>query len=130
MKYTRTRFVEFGINATLLVIRGPLTFFVRHPKNHNSKSYKRLRELRDECQCPMIGLTGTIMNNNHEELYNLIDLHAPGHLGDEEDFKTRFSEPIKYARYVTIIPDRLFHSVDPLTCFLSFVLRQGQRCRS
>ena len=38
------------------------------------------------------------MSNNHEELYNLIDLHAPGHLGDEEDFKNRFSEPIKYAR--------------------------------
>lgn len=67
-------------------------------KNDASKRYQALRELRESSECPMIGLTGTVMPNRHEELFNLVDLVAPGHFGDKKSFKIQFSEPIKYAR--------------------------------
>lgn len=35
-------------------------------KNNNSKSYEHVRELRDHCRCPIVGLTGTMMQNNYK----------------------------------------------------------------
>lgn len=67
-------------------------------KNNKSKAHEKLRELRDLCRCPILGLTGTVMPNKHEELFHLVDLVAPGHLGDGATFKMRYSNPIKYAR--------------------------------
>ena len=34
-------------------------------KNHKTKSYQFVMELRDHCMCPLLGLTGTIMQNNY-----------------------------------------------------------------
>lgn len=38
------------------------------------------------------------MQNRPEELFNLIDIVAPGHLGDREAFEEETAEPIKLAR--------------------------------
>jgi SNF2 family DNA or RNA helicase len=43
-------------------------------------------------------MTGTLMQNDHTELWNLIDLVETGYLGDWEDFKHRTAIPIKIAR--------------------------------
>lgn len=69
-------------------------------KNHKSNSFKCLEQLRDDSdgQCPIIGMTGTLMQNNHDELFNLIDLVRPGILSDRKSFLDYISKPIKLAR--------------------------------
>jgi SNF2 family DNA or RNA helicase len=67
-------------------------------KNHNSSTFKHLEALRNSAQCPIVGMTGTLMANNHRELYNLIDLVQPGLLGEWKDFQHDYSRPIKLAR--------------------------------
>ncbi|KAL7552810.1 hypothetical protein ACHAWF_017268 [Thalassiosira exigua] len=67
-------------------------------KNGKSQGYMRLADLRDNSGCPVIGMTGTLMQNNHDELYYLIDLVRPGLLGDIKEFKNEISKPIMYAR--------------------------------
>ena len=61
-----------------------------------------LRTLRDKCDCSVVGLTGTLMQNNHEELWTLIDLVAKNYLGPWETFKEDFEKPIKLSRYEAI----------------------------
>jgi SNF2 family DNA or RNA helicase len=45
-------------------------------------------------------MTGTLMQNNHEELWNLVNLVQPGHFGDWDSFKGHISLPILFGRYV------------------------------
>ena len=35
-------------------------------KNDRNKSYQQLCELRNHCKCPILGLTGTVMQNNYK----------------------------------------------------------------
>ena len=35
-------------------------------KNALSKLYSYVKELRDHCRCPIVGLTGTMMQNNYK----------------------------------------------------------------
>lgn len=58
----------------------------------------RLGDLRDNSNCPVIGMTGTLMQNNHKELYYLIDMVRPTLFGDWTTFRLEFSDPLKYAR--------------------------------
>lgn len=46
----------------------------------------------------MIGMTGTLMQNDHSELWNLVDLVETDYLGDYKAFKDQVSIPIKIAR--------------------------------
>lgn len=69
-------------------------------QNDKGKGFVALAKLRDTSECPVIGMTGTLMQNNHNELYNLIDLIQPGFLGEEQFFKENFSKPILFGRYV------------------------------
>ena len=67
-------------------------------KNHESNAHMRLADLRDKAACPVIGMTGTLMQNNHKELYYLIDMVRPGLFGDWSAFRMDISDPLKYAR--------------------------------
>jgi SNF2 family DNA or RNA helicase len=67
-------------------------------KNRKTKSYQCLSSLRNVHRCPIIGMTGTLMSNNHEELWSLVDLVQPGILGMRRQFIQNFSQPIKLAR--------------------------------
>jgi SNF2 family DNA or RNA helicase len=69
-------------------------------RNVDSMWAKNLRNLREYTPCPVIGLTGTLMQNNHKELWNLIDLVEPNYLGDYRTFQSEVETPIKHARYV------------------------------
>jgi SNF2 family DNA or RNA helicase len=46
----------------------------------------------------VIGMTGTLMQNDHSELWNLVDLVETDYLGTYQDFNNRVSIPIKIAR--------------------------------
>ena len=48
----------------------------------------------------VVGMTGTLMQNNHAELWNLIDLVETDYLGDWNSFKIHYEQPIKHGRYV------------------------------
>eukprot|EP01082_Thalassiosira_pseudonana_P007522 g6499.t1.3.5e17418a g6499 g6499.t1 contig23:610816-615246(-) len=68
-------------------------------KNHKSNAFKCLEGVRDsEPFPPLIGLTGTLMQNNHDELFTLIDLVRPGILEDRKSFMDGTSKPIMRAR--------------------------------
>jgi SNF2 family DNA or RNA helicase len=68
-------------------------------KNENKQLATNLREMRDGHQCIVVGLTGTVMQNNHKELWNLVDLAAKGHFGPWSQFELEFARPIKLSRY-------------------------------
>uniref|UniRef100_A0A672GEA1 Excision repair cross-complementation group 6-like 2 n=1 Tax=Salarias fasciatus TaxID=181472 RepID=A0A672GEA1_SALFA len=61
-------------------------------KNPNSLITQAMKEL--ECKV-RIGLTGTILQNNLEELWCVMDWAIPGCLGTLGHFKTQFSDPIE-----------------------------------
>lgn len=67
-------------------------------KNPDSIATNHLRMLRDQCKCVVIGLTGTVMQNNHKELWTLVDLVCKGYLGPWGEFRAEFSNPIKLGR--------------------------------
>jgi transcriptional regulator ATRX len=46
-----------------------------------------------------IGLTGTPMSNDVQEIYSLVSFAAPGFLGAEVEFKAHYTEPIKDGLY-------------------------------
>jgi len=71
-------------------------------KNVDGIATVHLRTLRDDCDCRVVGLTGTLMQNNHEELWTLIDLVAKNYLGPWDDFKEDFAKPIKLSRCVVM----------------------------
>ncbi|XP_056143313.1 DNA excision repair protein ERCC-6-like 2 [Lampris incognitus] len=61
-------------------------------KNPNSQITQAMKELK--CQV-RIGLTGTILQNNLEELWCVMDWAIPGCLGSLGHFKNKFSDPIE-----------------------------------
>uniref|UniRef100_A0A8C6TQW8 Excision repair cross-complementation group 6-like 2 n=1 Tax=Neogobius melanostomus TaxID=47308 RepID=A0A8C6TQW8_9GOBI len=61
-------------------------------KNPHSLITQAMKELR--CQI-RIGLTGTILQNNLEELWCVMDWAVPKCLGSLGHFKTKFAEPIE-----------------------------------
>ena len=67
-------------------------------KNPKSQAHQSLVSISTHAQCPVIGMTGTLMQNNHEELFHLIDLARPSLLGDKKSFIDYTAKPIKYAR--------------------------------
>ena len=64
---------------------------VHQLKNQTSKVSIATSQLRTESR---IGLTGTPMSNNVQEIYALISFVAPGYLGEPTEFRAHFAEPI------------------------------------
>ena len=48
--------------------------------------------------CRVLGLTGTLMQNQHEELWNLIDLVETDFLGTWKEFEHEVARPLKIGR--------------------------------
>ncbi|KAM9391874.1 DNA excision repair protein ERCC-6-like 2 [Pholidichthys leucotaenia] len=61
-------------------------------KNPNSQITQAMKDLRCKIR---IGLTGTILQNNLEELWCVMDWAIPGCLGSLGHFKNKFSDPIE-----------------------------------
>jgi SNF2 family DNA or RNA helicase len=67
-------------------------------KNERGHLSTNLRSLKQQRQCVVIGLTGTVMQNDHKELWNLVDLAAKDFLGSWSQFEAQYAKPIKLAR--------------------------------
>ncbi|KAI3372762.1 hypothetical protein L3Q82_023219 [Scortum barcoo] len=61
-------------------------------KNPNSQITQAMKALKCKIR---IGLTGTILQNNLEELWCVLDWAIPGCLGSSGHFKNKFSDPIE-----------------------------------
>mmetsp|Transcript_203 Transcript_203/g.263 ORF Transcript_203/g.263 Transcript_203/m.263 type:complete len:1537 (-) Transcript_203:110-4720(-) len=67
-------------------------------KNHDAKLSIHLRELKEQHHPLVIGMTGTPMQNNYTELWNLVDLAQTNYLGTREAFKKEIDRPMTYGR--------------------------------
>jgi SNF2 family DNA or RNA helicase len=67
-------------------------------KNERGQLSRNLRDLKQQRNCVVIGLTGTVMQNDHKELWNLIDLAANNFLGSWTEFELKYAKPIKQSR--------------------------------
>jgi SNF2 family DNA or RNA helicase len=70
-------------------------------KNETKHLATNLRRMRDRHGCVVLGLTGTLMQNNHKELWNLVDIVAKDFLGPYGQFADEYAKPIQLSRYVT-----------------------------
>nr|XP_043882381.1 DNA excision repair protein ERCC-6-like 2 isoform X1 [Solea senegalensis] len=64
-------------------------------KNPNSQITQAMKELICKIR---IGLTGTILQNNLEELWCVMDWARPGCLGSLGHFKNKFSDPVEHGQ--------------------------------
>ncbi|NWU70610.1 ER6L2 protein, partial [Pterocles burchelli] len=65
---------------------------IKNPKAQITQTMKSLK-------CPVrIGLTGTILQNNMEELWCVMDWAVPGLLGSRVHFKKKFSDPVEHGQ--------------------------------
>jgi SNF2 family DNA or RNA helicase len=68
-------------------------------KNNRTQCYKNLDAIaRSRTARPVIGLTGTPMQNDHSELYWLVDLIECGVYGNKNEFVNDYEIPIKAGR--------------------------------
>ncbi|XP_069084009.1 DNA excision repair protein ERCC-6-like 2 isoform X2 [Pleurodeles waltl] len=65
---------------------------IKNPKAQVTQSMKDLN-----CKV-RIGLTGTILQNNMDELWCVLDWAVPGCLGSRAQFKEQFSSPVEYGQ--------------------------------
>ena len=84
-------------------------------KNEKSQLYQACIKMKTKCR---YGLTGTIMQNNYTEMFNVFDWATPGSLGTREHFKEYYGEPLKQGqrisapeRFVEIAEERKKHLV-------------------
>uniref|UniRef100_A0A9J8CU63 Excision repair cross-complementation group 6-like 2 n=2 Tax=Cyprinus carpio TaxID=7962 RepID=A0A9J8CU63_CYPCA len=68
-------------------------------KNPKSQITQAMKDMRCEVR---VGLTGTILQNNLEELWCVMDWAIPGCLGSPVGFKNRFSDPIELGQKHTV----------------------------
>ncbi|XP_054466494.1 DNA excision repair protein ERCC-6-like 2 [Anoplopoma fimbria] len=61
-------------------------------KNPNSQITQAMKDLKCKIR---VGLTGTVLQNNLEELWCVMDWAIPGCLGSLGNFKNKFSDPIE-----------------------------------
>ncbi|XP_076859719.1 DNA excision repair protein ERCC-6-like 2 isoform X2 [Brachyhypopomus gauderio] len=64
-------------------------------KNYKSQITQAMKHLRCKVR---VGLTGTILQNNLEELWCVMDWAIPGCLGSLGSFKNKFSDPIEWGQ--------------------------------
>ena len=65
---------------------------IQNLKNPQTQSYEAAEKLQATVK---IGLTGTPIENSLAELKALFDLTAPGYLGTDEQFQSRYVQPIE-----------------------------------
>lgn len=68
-------------------------------KNHKSQITQAMKGMRCKVR---VGLTGTVLQNNLEELWCVMDWAIPGCLGSLAGFKNRFSDPIEQGQKHTV----------------------------
>ncbi|MEW5318408.1 MAG: hypothetical protein WDW38_009633 [Sanguina aurantia] len=61
-------------------------------KNHKTKVYKAAKSLKTPLK---YGLSGTIMQNRHKELWCIVDCLRPGYLGDSRSFMIYYTKPLR-----------------------------------
>ena len=81
-------------------------------KNTKSDIGKAVAEIQTHSR---IGLTGTPMSNDVEEIYALISWVAPGYLGNPVEFRAHYTEPIKNGLYTDSSPSEKKKSTMRLT---------------
>jgi SNF2 family DNA or RNA helicase len=99
-------------------------------KNHNAKISKHLRRLKAVHQPLVLGMTGTPMQNNHTELWNLVDLIETNYFGTKDEFRVNIERPITLGRYVLPLSPRrvMFYLVHlKSTNIIVFVLQTQMR---
>uniref|UniRef100_A0A672RLZ4 DNA excision repair protein ERCC-6-like 2 n=1 Tax=Sinocyclocheilus grahami TaxID=75366 RepID=A0A672RLZ4_SINGR len=69
---------------------------IKNPKSQITQAMKDMR-----CKV-RVGLTGTILQNNLEELWSVMDWAIPGCLGSPVGFKNKFSDPIEHGQKHTV----------------------------
>eukprot|EP00775_Hariotina_reticulata_P007621 gene7621-7823_t len=74
------------------------TVQVHKLKNASSKQYEAAAGITTPYR---FGLTGTVMPNRMEEMWAVLDLLAPGHLGDKTGFNEYYAKPIRRGRSST-----------------------------
>eukprot|EP00536_Pseudo-nitzschia_multiseries_P001184 jgi/Psemu1/180418/e_gw1.14.87.1 len=67
-------------------------------KNDKAKISIHLRKLKELHHPLILGMTGTPMQNNHKELWNLVDLVETNYFGTQEEFNMNFDRPITLGR--------------------------------
>lgn len=67
---------------------------LKSPTSQTSKAAKQMPCKR------RFGLTGTVMQNKLEELWNLLDWASPGILGPIENMRNKFINPITWGQRV------------------------------
>ncbi|KAG0479370.1 hypothetical protein HPP92_010228 [Vanilla planifolia] len=106
-----------GINWEIVVIDE-----AHRLKNEKSRLYMACLGIKTRRQ---YGLTGTIMQNKIQELFNLFDWFSPGSLGTREHFRDFYDEPLKHGqrlsapeRFIQIAEKRKQHLVTVLQKYL------------
>ena len=87
-----SRVKEALIGSANLVIADEAHFF----KTTSTAINLAINQIRTKSR---IALTGSPLNNNLEEYYNLIDWIAPNYLGTRTEFKATYEEPIREGLY-------------------------------
>lgn len=67
-------------------------------KGRKTKIRESLQNLKRSSSCQIIGLTGTSMQNDYNELFFLVDLCQPKLLVSLSEFKRYYTEPLKLLR--------------------------------
>ena len=67
-------------------------------KNSSTTASSKLSHLRKYSKCPIVGLTGTLMQNKHKELWTLVNIIQPNLLGSWNDFHHNIVKVLKLAR--------------------------------
>ncbi|GAB2242516.1 hypothetical protein Droror1_Dr00019291 [Drosera rotundifolia] len=89
-------------------------------KNEKSKLYQACLGIKTRNR---YGLTGTVMQNNIMELFNLFNWVAPESLGTREHFHEFYDEPLKQGQRLTA-PDRFVQIADERKRHLASVLHK------
>ncbi|USW51792.1 Putative helicase, P-loop containing nucleoside triphosphate hydrolase, SNF2-like domain superfamily [Septoria linicola] len=85
---------DLGAQLDRYLIEGPeivVADEVHMLKNSNAKVTQAAKKLRTESR---IGLTGTPMSNDVDEIYSLVSFAAPDYLGEKKWFNQQYSNPI------------------------------------
>lgn len=69
-------------------------------KGDKTKLSEHLRMLKAQHAPLVVGMTGTLMQNNHKELWNLCDLVETNYLGTWDYFRQNVARAIALGRYV------------------------------
>ncbi|KAG0479350.1 hypothetical protein HPP92_010208 [Vanilla planifolia] len=104
-----------GINWEIVVIDE-----AHRLKNEKSGLYKACLGIKTRRR---YGLTGTIMQNKIQELFNLFNWFSPGSLGTREHFRDFYDEPLKHGQRLSA-PERFIQIAEKRKQHLATVLQK------